>query len=235
MAGKGKAILGALETLTDVFKKGSDEPADPSRRALLKAAPAAAVGGAGALAGIGGAAILGAKALFGQGRFDKIISEIKPAIDEFYESGDWEGLGKNLDLTSHEIDYVLKHDTFAGEHLDDTIKRLPELMSRYHSPHHNAPFILSPEAAADFNKLAPPGSREFFSKKLEGFDVPGSAAERAFLREQWESIYKFDEIKDPSAMFYRDLGAPLFKHMAKKLESDLLDDKELIELSEILF
>jgi hypothetical protein len=190
MAGKAKIVRGALEALTDVFKKGSDEPADPSRRALLKAAPAAAVGGAGALAGIGGAAMLGAKALFGQGRFDKIISEIKPAIDEFYESGDWEGLGKTLDLTPNEIDNVLKHDTFAGEYLDDAIEA--------------------------------------------GEGVIGSTAERDFLRDQWDSL--FDDIEQfPTSMFYRDLGAPLFKHMAKKLESDLLDDKELIELSEILF
>ena len=49
MAGKGKLVLGALEALTDIFdviKKGSDEPADPSRRALLKGAAGAAALGA---------------------------------------------------------------------------------------------------------------------------------------------------------------------------------------------
>jgi hypothetical protein len=49
MAGKGKIVRGALEALTDIFdviKKGSDEPADPSRRDLLKGAAGAAALGA---------------------------------------------------------------------------------------------------------------------------------------------------------------------------------------------
>jgi len=226
MAGKEKLIRGALGALTDIFKKGSDEPADPSRRAFLKGAPGAAVGGAGALAGIGGtAAIVGAKALFGQGRFDKIISEVKPAIDEFYESGgDWKILEDALDLTPQELDSVLKKDTFAGEYLDDAIARQVD---------HTNP---ATGEVSETTTVVPPrswkaGYNEVYEK---GFDVPGSKAERAFLREQWDSV--FYNIEDfPSSMFHKDLGAPLFKHMAKKIEPDLVDDKELTALSDILF
>ena len=99
MAGKEKLIRGALGALTDIFKKGSDEPADPSRREFLKSAPGAAVGGAGALAGIGGtAAIVGAKALLGQGKLDNIISRIKSAFDE-----DWQDISLNTTDSPTEI------------------------------------------------------------------------------------------------------------------------------------
>lgn len=137
MAGKSKIVEGALGALSDIFKKGEDKPVDEGRRKFLKSAPATAVGGAGALAGVGGgAAIIGAKALFGQGKFDDIIVKIKAAMEEMTNTGgDWEALEKSLDLTPNEIDSVLKNDTFAGDFLEDAVQYEPskaDLDKKFH-------------------------------------------------------------------------------------------------------
>ena len=82
MAAGSKIVKGVYGALKDITSSKPDAPVDESRREFIKKAPVATVGGAGALTGLGTAAALGAKALFGQGKFDDILEKVKSAFDE---------------------------------------------------------------------------------------------------------------------------------------------------------